>query len=162
MALETPILTNFTSGELSPRLDGRVDLARYYNGCRELTNFIVHPHGGASRRGGFRLAAAAGNPDKPSLLLAFEFNAEQAYVLEFFEDQSGAGKMRVFKDGGLVLAGDGAAYVLDSPYVQADFERIKARGAEFTAPPSQFPWGIMAMLDDTCGNLIQLTQLARW
>jgi hypothetical protein len=125
MALETPILTNFTSGELSPRLDGRVDLARYYNGCRELTNFIVHPHGGASRRGGFRLAAAAGNPDKPSLLLAFEFNAEQAYVLEFFEDQSGAGKMRVFKDGGLVLAGDGAAYVLDSPYVQADFERLR-------------------------------------
>ena len=125
MALQTQLITNFTSGELSPRLEGRVDLARYYNGCRELKNFIVHPHGGASRRGGFRLAAEAGNPAKPSLLLAFEFNAEQAYVLEFFEDAAGNGKMRVFQEGGLVLDGSGAVYVLDSPYAQADFARLR-------------------------------------
>ena len=44
--------------------------------------------------------------------------------------------------------------------VQADYERIKARGAEFTTPPTKAPWGSMAVLDDTCGNLIQLTQLS--
>jgi len=46
--------------------------------------------------------------------------------------------------------------------LQSDYERIRARGAEFTAPPANFPWGLMARLNDTCGNLIQITQLARW
>jgi predicted enzyme related to lactoylglutathione lyase len=45
--------------------------------------------------------------------------------------------------------------------VQADYERIKARGAEFTMPPTQVTGSIIAKLNDTCGNLIQLTQLAR-
>jgi predicted enzyme related to lactoylglutathione lyase len=44
--------------------------------------------------------------------------------------------------------------------VQADYERIKARGAEFTTPPTKAPWGSMAVLEDTCGNVIQLAQLS--
>jgi predicted enzyme related to lactoylglutathione lyase len=43
-----------------------------------------------------------------------------------------------------------------------DYERIKGRGAEFTMPPTDVPGSKIAMLKDTCGNLIQLTQLARW
>jgi predicted enzyme related to lactoylglutathione lyase len=46
--------------------------------------------------------------------------------------------------------------------VEADFERIKARGAEFTMPPTDVTASIIAMLKDTCGNLIQLTQLKRY
>jgi predicted enzyme related to lactoylglutathione lyase len=46
--------------------------------------------------------------------------------------------------------------------VKADFERIKARGAVFTMPPTAVTGSTIAMLNDTCGNLIQLTQLARW
>jgi len=45
--------------------------------------------------------------------------------------------------------------------VKADYERIKARGAEFTMPPTAVTGSTIAMLNDTCGNLIQLTQLAR-
>jgi predicted enzyme related to lactoylglutathione lyase len=45
--------------------------------------------------------------------------------------------------------------------VKGDFERIKALGAEFTMPPTDVTASIIAMLNDTCGNLIQLTQLAR-
>jgi predicted enzyme related to lactoylglutathione lyase len=44
--------------------------------------------------------------------------------------------------------------------VQADYERIKARGAEFTMPPTQVTGSTIAQLNDTCGNLIQLTQLS--
>lgn len=44
--------------------------------------------------------------------------------------------------------------------VQADYERIKARGAQFTMPPTKVTGSTIAMLDDTCGNLIQLTQLS--
>lgn len=46
--------------------------------------------------------------------------------------------------------------------VQSDYERIKAAGAEFTMSPTQVTGSTIAMLKDTCGNLIQLTQLARW
>src|ERR671932_2440148 len=46
--------------------------------------------------------------------------------------------------------------------VQADYERIKARGAEFKMPPTEVTGSTIAQLNDTCGNLIQITQLARW
>src|SRR5438477_9140204 len=46
--------------------------------------------------------------------------------------------------------------------VQADYERMKERGAEFTMPPKDVTASKIAMLNDTCGNLIQVTQLMRW
>jgi predicted enzyme related to lactoylglutathione lyase len=46
--------------------------------------------------------------------------------------------------------------------VQADYERMKAHGAEFTMPPKDVTASKIAMLNDTCGNLIQVTQLMPW
>jgi len=46
--------------------------------------------------------------------------------------------------------------------VKGDYERMKARGAQFTMPPTEVPHSTVAKLNDTCGNLIQLTQLAHW
>ena len=46
--------------------------------------------------------------------------------------------------------------------VKGDYERIKSRGAEFTMPPIDVTGATIATLNDTCGNLIQVTQLARW
>jgi len=46
--------------------------------------------------------------------------------------------------------------------VNGDYERIRARGAAFTMPPTSVTGSTIATLNDTCGNLIQLTQLARW
>ena len=45
--------------------------------------------------------------------------------------------------------------------VQADYERMTARGAEFTMPPRDVTGSRIAMLNDGCGNLIQITQLMR-
>jgi predicted enzyme related to lactoylglutathione lyase len=45
--------------------------------------------------------------------------------------------------------------------VKGDYERIKARGAEFTMPPTDVIASTIAMLNYTCGNLIQVTELAR-
>ena len=42
-----------------------------------------------------------------------------------------------------------------------DYERMKARGAEFTVPPTEVTASRIAQLKDTCGNLIQVTQLMR-
>jgi predicted enzyme related to lactoylglutathione lyase len=46
--------------------------------------------------------------------------------------------------------------------VQADYERMKAHSAEFTMPPTDVTGSRIAMLNDTCGNIIQVTQLMRW
>ena len=46
--------------------------------------------------------------------------------------------------------------------VQADYERMKARGAEFTMPPTDVTASKIAIVNDTCGNLIQITELKRW
>jgi predicted enzyme related to lactoylglutathione lyase len=46
--------------------------------------------------------------------------------------------------------------------LQADYERLKARGAEFAMPPTDVTGAKIAKLNDTCGNLIQITQLMRW
>jgi len=43
--------------------------------------------------------------------------------------------------------------------VKGDYERIKGRGAEFTMPPTDVTGSTIAILNDTCGNLIQLVQL---
>ncbi|MGA2739563.1 MAG: VOC family protein [Bryobacteraceae bacterium] len=55
-----------------------------------------------------------------------------------------------------------AAFMFFTDDIQGDYERIKARGAEFTTSPTGVTGSTIAILNDTCGNLIQLTQLARW
>jgi predicted enzyme related to lactoylglutathione lyase len=45
--------------------------------------------------------------------------------------------------------------------IKGDCDRIKARGAEFTMPPTDTYGSTIAMLKDTCGNVIQITQLKR-
>jgi predicted enzyme related to lactoylglutathione lyase len=46
--------------------------------------------------------------------------------------------------------------------IKGDCEKIKSRGAEFTMPPTDVTGSTVAMVKDTCGNLIQLTQLKHW
>ena len=45
--------------------------------------------------------------------------------------------------------------------IKGDYERIRAAGGVFTMPPTDVTASTIAMLNDTCGNLIQLVQLAR-
>lgn len=90
-----PLQPAFTSGELSPSLYGRVDLARYQTGLRTLRNYFVRPHGGVSNRSGTRYVARANQEE--SVLVPFIFSTEQAYILEF-----AAGSIQVFANGGFV------------------------------------------------------------
>jgi len=46
--------------------------------------------------------------------------------------------------------------------IKGDYERIKGNGGEFTKPPTAVTGSTIAMINDTCGNLIQLTQLMKW
>ena len=55
-----------------------------------------------------------------------------------------------------------AAAMFFTDDIKADYERIKGKGAEFTMPPTDVTASTIAILKDTCGNLIQLTQLAHY
>jgi len=55
-----------------------------------------------------------------------------------------------------------AAIMFFTDDIKGDYERIKARGAEFTKPPTQVTGSTIAQLNDTCGNIVQISQLARW
>jgi predicted enzyme related to lactoylglutathione lyase len=54
------------------------------------------------------------------------------------------------------------AVMFYSDDVKAEYQRIQGRGAKFTMPPTEVTGSTIAQLNDTCGNLVQLTQLARW
>lgn len=119
MPKAVPIITNFTAGELSPRLNARVDIAKYPNGCRQCQNFFVHPHGGATRRSGLRYVADVKTHSKKVRLVRFVYSTVQAYVLEFGDQY-----MRVFRNQGQVLSG-AAAYEIATPYLEADLFELK-------------------------------------
>ena len=112
-------LTNFTGGELSPRLDGRNDLAKYSSGCSTLENLIVYPHGSAARRPGTNFVAEVKDSTKKTRLIPFEFSTTQTYMLEF-----GNQYIRFYKDNGQILSG-GSAYEISTPYLEAELFDLK-------------------------------------
>jgi predicted enzyme related to lactoylglutathione lyase len=88
--------------------------------------------------------ASAEEPNGTELQLALNNNpAAKAYQQAIFQQNQPA-----------------AMFFTDD--VQADYERMKARGAEFIMPPTDVTASIIARVNDTCGNVIQITQLKRW
>src|SRR6202008_3347938 len=88
--------------------------------------------------------ASAEEPDGTELQLALNNNpAGKAYQQTLFQQNQPA-----------------AMFLTDD--LQSDYDRMKAHGAEFTMPPKDVTASKIAMLKDTCGNLIQITQLMRW
>lgn len=84
---------------------------------------------------------SAEEPDGTQLQLALNDNpAGKAYQQAIFEQHTPAANF----------------FVAD---VQAEYERMKALGATFTTEPMKTAGSTIAVLDDTCGNLIQITHL---
>jgi predicted enzyme related to lactoylglutathione lyase len=88
--------------------------------------------------------ASAEEPDGTQLQLALNNNpAAHAFQQAIFEQGQPA-----------------AMFYVDD--VQKEYDRIKPLGAEFTMPPAKVTGSTIAMLKDTCGNLIQIVALDRW
>jgi len=119
MARVAAQLTNFTAGELSPRLDGRVDLAKYPAGCATVENMVIYPHGAAARRPGTQYIAEVKSSAAKTRLIPFEFSTTQTYILEL-----GNQYIRFFRDNGQILSG-GSPYEISSPYLTAELFDIK-------------------------------------
>jgi predicted enzyme related to lactoylglutathione lyase len=83
------------------------------------------------------------DPDGTELQLALDDNpAAKAYQQARFQQKQPA--VMFFSDD-----------------LTGECERITARGAELVMPPTEVPGSIIAQVNDTCGNLIQITQLRR-
>lgn len=113
------IQTNFTAGELSPRLRGRIDLNKYHNGLAELKNGIVLTHGPVRKRNGSRFVNEVKIGQHPVRLLTFEFSDGQNYVLEF-----GHFYVRFYMNGGLIMR-NGIPYEIATPYAGVELEELK-------------------------------------
>jgi hypothetical protein len=83
VARSTLIQTNFTAGEISPRVFGRTDLQRYANGAAELENVVVLVQGAATRRSGSYYAGAVKTAAERVRLVPFEVSTIATYTLEF-------------------------------------------------------------------------------
>ena len=100
MPKASPIILNFSSGELSSLFDGRVDLEEYPSGCSEIRNMIPLLQGPVTRRPGLRHVREVKDSTDRCGYLTFQFNVTQSYVLEL-----GDLYMRFYTNHGIVLNG---------------------------------------------------------
>ena len=119
MARVAAQLSNFTAGELSPRLDGRNDLAKYSAGCATVENMVIYPHGAAARRPGTTFIAEVKSSAAKTRIIPFEFSTTQTYILEL-----GNQYIRFYRDNGQILSG-GSPYEISTPYLTAELFDIK-------------------------------------
>ena len=83
MPRTTLSLTNFVSGELSSKMEGRIDFEKYSSGCKTLENMLIHPQGAATRRTGTQFISEVKTSSLKTRLIPFEFSTTQTYMLEF-------------------------------------------------------------------------------
>lgn len=122
----------------------------YVNDQEKALRFYTEVLGFAKKadftQGPFRWLTVASpeEPDGTELQLALNDNpAARAYQQAMFEQGQPA-----------------AMFYVDD--VQREYDRMKPLGAEFTMPPTKVTGSTIAMLNDTCGNLIQIVALDRW
>jgi hypothetical protein len=96
--------TSFTSGEVAPQIDARIEISRYYSGARLARNVLMRPTGGLKRRPGMRHRLDLGFNDGIRLI-EFAFNVEQTYCFVITN-----GEFRVFRSDGVFLASGAAPY----------------------------------------------------
>ncbi len=98
MARSAPAFSSFTAGEISPKLEGRTNIEKYREGLSDLTNMVVMPHGGVTRRPGTEYLGEIKSSSVKTRLIPFQFKTADTYILEFGEQI-----MRVFRNDLQVL-----------------------------------------------------------
>jgi hypothetical protein len=122
----TAVQTNFTSGEITPKMRSRMDVQRYNAAVEIMENAWPNIHGGFSKRWGTHFHAAAKYPDRKARLVRFVVSRTDAYWLEF-----GHFYMRVHKAGGVVESSPGVPFEVATPYTEAVLDALDfCQGAE--------------------------------
>lgn len=115
MADYSPVWSTFNDGELSPLLEGRVEIPQYMRGGKTMLNFLPTVQGPMVRRGGSRYIGNPAVPADPSVLIRFSRSQTNSYVLSFCDRC-----IRFYFNGALVTDTFGTPYIVHTPYTQAD------------------------------------------
>lgn len=131
----TLMQTNFTAGELSPRILGRVDIAKYANGAKTIINAFPQVQGGVAYRWGTRFMGEIKDSSSKARLIPFVFSRTQSYMLE-----AGNNYFRYYAPEGLILDG-GLPYETATPYTSSQaFEVDYVQSADTMFVAHQSYW----------------------
>lgn len=111
---------SFASGEWSPYLYRRSDLAQYAIGCKTLQNMILMKTGSVRRRPGTEHVSGAKFDDKRHRLLTFQFSVTTSFILEM-----GEGYFRFHNDGAPVTYPGTTVYEIANPYTEAQLRDVQ-------------------------------------
>lgn len=109
---------NFNAGEVSAKLNGRADFAKYFNSLESAENFVSLPQGPITRRPGLEYIASAKSATQSVRLVPFIFSVSQSYILEF-----GNLYIRFYKDKAQILSGP-SPYEIVSPYAYTELSAL--------------------------------------
>lgn len=174
------VITNFSNGELSQNLKGRVDIPAYFSGCQRLTNFEIIPTGGIQRRVGFK---RLGELKENCRLIPFIVDKNTSFLLEFIPAKTNtSGKIYFWKNGIRMKTLDNEDYSVDTEYtsiaeineiqyaqnydvmifVQRNHRPLKvvynAGFQSFSAEPMELDYFIEPNLDDDYGIIKEVTE----
>ena len=114
------IQNSFNTGEVSPRLVGRTDLAAHKSGALLIKNLIVQSQGGVKHRPGTRYVSEVKDSDNKTRLVPFVFSTVQAYVLEFSNNL-----IRVYKDEGIIETAPSTPLEIVTTYTTAQIPSLQ-------------------------------------
>lgn len=116
------IQLNFTRGEVTPFIHGRVDLDHYKAGLAYVRNWVVLRYGGLTRAPGSLLYGVTKTSAKRARFLPFIFNQSQKYTIE-----AGETYFRFWTPLGRVESPPGTPVEVATPYLEADLKYIQTR-----------------------------------
>ncbi len=150
------IQSDFTGGELDPKLYGRVGIPRYQSGLQTAKNVDIMVTGGAMRRAGTRFVynAGAGAVVRQLPFVIFRTDTAPATLKGYVVEFRGDNKLRFYVDGAIILSA-GVPYELATPFPGADLSLIKYEqfnsGLYLVHP--DFPPCILTRTNDTSWNV---------
>ncbi len=113
------IQTTFTSGEISPLLEGRADLDRYKSGAKTMLNAYALPHGAVKRRVGTHFVAEVRNSARPARVIEHVTSQTIATILVFND-----GFIQFVRNGDFIETSPGVRYEISHPYADNELADI--------------------------------------
>ena len=121
MPRATPLISSFNAGEISPLVQGRLELRWFRNACRKLQNMVTTPQGPARRRPGTRFAVEVEDSSRKTRVIRFKFGTLQAYIIEL-----GHLRLRFIRNRGQVVVSETDAAITNGGFAAgiADWDNL--------------------------------------
>jgi hypothetical protein len=151
---------NIFEGELSPLAEGRTDIDRYVRGMRYLSNMVPCRTGPAIGRSGTYFENKCAEPAYPSKLLDFEYNEDEALILEFSHY-----KLRFyFEYGGVFAHREAVVSVVNNinPFTYTAVSDVKiGESVVFSGFPAPYNVnGAVALVTNVVGSVVTTDYVA--